>query len=62
MKASYVLSHILLAITYYNLIAFGFIQIGEIGTVPLYCLFVVMGAFGLGFQVRSVMSVRGDTK
>ena len=60
MKAMQVLSHIFLAICQYNLIAFGFIQIDIWGTAPLYCAFVIVGCFGLGFQVRSVLSFKGE--
>lgn len=62
MKAMQVLSHIFLAICQYNLIAFGFIQMEEWGVAPLFCAFVIVGCFGLGFQVRSVLSFKGEEK
>jgi 4-hydroxybenzoate polyprenyltransferase len=62
MRAIQVLSHIFLAVCQYNLIVFGFMQIDEWGTAPLWCLFVFVGSFGLGFQVRSVLSFKGETK
>ena len=62
MKANQVLSHIFLAICSYNLVAFGFIQIDIWGTVPVYCVCVIIGTFMLGFQVRSVLSIKGESK
>jgi len=62
MKAMQVMSHIFLAICQYNLIAFGFIQMEEWGVAPLFCAFVIVGCFGLGFQVRSVLSFKGELK
>ncbi len=62
MKANLILSHIFLAVCQYNLVAFGFIQIDIWGTVPLYCALVLIGSFGLGFQVRSVLAFKGEVK
>jgi len=58
MKSKTVLLHIFICICFYNLLALGFMQIDIWGTQALWCAFVIIGAFGLGFEVRHILGYK----